>query len=77
MYDKNSSSRTVGEAFGVSKDQIQKLVTRKAEVLEKYSGNAPIYSASWQYSIPGAHYGHTGYECHINNEFVTEAKQLR
>ena len=40
MYDKNSSSRTVGEAF-VIKDQIQNLVKRKAEVLEEYSGNAP------------------------------------
>ena len=35
MYDNNSSSRTVGEAFGVSKDQIHKLVKRKAEVLEE------------------------------------------
>jgi len=43
MYDKNSSSRTVGEAFGVSKE-IQKLVKRKAEVLEEYSGNSPSHS---------------------------------
>ena len=43
MYAKNNS-RTVGEAFGVSKDQIQKLVKRKAEVLEEYSGNAPSHS---------------------------------
>ena len=35
MYDKNSSSRTLGEAFGVSKDQIQNLVKFKAEVLEE------------------------------------------
>ena len=41
MYDKNPSSRKVGEAFGVSKDQIEKLVKRKAEVLDEYSGNAP------------------------------------
>jgi hypothetical protein len=34
MYDKTSSSRTVGEAFDVSKDQIQKIVKRKAEVLD-------------------------------------------
>jgi len=27
VYDKKPSSRTVGEAFGVSKDQIQKLVS--------------------------------------------------
>ena len=33
MYDKNSSSHTVGEVFGVSKDQIQKLGKCKAEVL--------------------------------------------
>jgi len=44
MYDKNSSFRTVGEAFGVNKDQIQKLVKRKAEVLEEYSGNEPSHS---------------------------------
>ena len=43
MYDKNSSSRTVGEAFGVSKDQIQKLAKRKGGVLEEYSGNAPSH----------------------------------
>ena len=36
-------SRTVGEAFGVSKDQIQKLVKHKADVLEEYSGNAAIH----------------------------------
>jgi len=27
MYDKNSSPCTVGEAFGVSKDQIKKLIS--------------------------------------------------
>ena len=44
MYDKNSSSRTAGEAFGVNKDQIQKLVKCKAGVLEEYSGNEPSHS---------------------------------
>ena len=44
MYDKSSNSRTVGEGFGVSKDQIQKLVKGKADVLEEYSGNAPSHS---------------------------------
>ena len=44
MYDKTSSSRTVGEAFGVSKDQIQKLVKRKTDVLEEYSGDTPSHS---------------------------------
>ena len=44
MYDTNSSSRTVREAFGVSKDQIQKLVKRKADVLEEYSGDTPSHS---------------------------------
>ena len=84
MYDKNSSSRTVGEAFGVSKDQIQKLVKRKAEVLEEYNGNTPSHSRCirrktdndeineliWRYHIPGSRYGPTGHECHIKNEFV-------
>ena len=37
-------SRTVGEAFGVSKVQIQKPVKRKANVLEEYNGNGPSYS---------------------------------
>ena len=32
-----NSSRTVGGAFGVSKDQIQKLVERKANVLQECS----------------------------------------
>jgi len=34
-----------------------------------------IYSAYWQYQIPGSRYGPTGYKCHIKNEFVTEANQ--
>jgi len=44
LYYKNNSTRTVGEAFGVSKDQIQKLVKCKADVLEEYSVNAPSHS---------------------------------
>ena len=39
MFDNNSSSRTVGEAFGVSKDTMQKLVKLKIDVLQKYNGN--------------------------------------
>ena len=31
-------------AFGVSKDQIQKHVKRKADVLEEYSGDTPSHS---------------------------------
>ena len=44
MYDKKTSSRTVGEAFGVNKDQIQKLNKRKVDVLQEYNGNAPSHS---------------------------------
>ena len=41
---KKSSSRTFGEAFGLSIDQIHKLVKRKADVLQEYSGNTPSHS---------------------------------
>lgn len=41
MYDNTRSSRKVGAAFGVSKDQIQKLVKRKADVLEEFHINGP------------------------------------
>jgi len=33
MYENKTSSHTAGETFGVSKDQIQKLVKPKADVL--------------------------------------------
>jgi len=35
LYDKNPSSLTVGEAFGVNKDQIHKLVKFMADLLEE------------------------------------------
>ena len=41
MYEKLQSSRKVGEAMGVSKDQIQRIVKRKAEVLNEFESNAP------------------------------------
>ena len=44
VLEMKHSYHTVGEAFGVSKDQIQKLVKRKAGVLEEYSGNTTSHS---------------------------------
>ena len=43
-YDIKRSSRKVGEAFDVSKDEIQKLVRRKADEYEEYSGNTLSHS---------------------------------
>jgi len=40
------SFRTLGEAFGLSKDQIQKVVKRNADVLEEFSENSPSYTSS-------------------------------
>ena len=48
MYNKSASSRKVGDVFGVSKDQIQALEKRKAEVLEEYR-MAHILTMSWSY----------------------------
>jgi len=44
MNDTKPISRTVGKEFGPRKDQIHKLVKRKADVLEEYSGNATSQS---------------------------------
>ena len=41
MYEKMQSSRKVGEAFGVGKDQISRIMKRKADVLSEYENNAP------------------------------------
>ena len=41
MYDQNPSSRKVAEAFGVGKDQIQRLVKRKADIMNEFETNVP------------------------------------
>ena len=43
IYD-NKTSRTVGEAYGVNKDQIQKLLKLRVDVFGEYSGNARSHS---------------------------------
>ena len=41
MYDQKQSSRNVAREFGVGKDQIQRLMKRKAQVLDEFESNAP------------------------------------
>ena len=42
LYDRLSSSTKFADEFGVRKDQIQRLIKRKAEVLEDYENNVSM-----------------------------------
>ena len=55
LYDKLQSSRKVGDFFGVSKDQIQHLVKRKAEVLDDYN-NASYNSKNLHFNMETPHF---------------------
>ena len=43
MYDQYRSSRKVAEAFGCGRDQIQRIIRRRDEIVKKYGKSATMY----------------------------------